>query len=177
MNTSLVNTVADAICRAQKNGTVTATGLAIALDGMCLLQSPETARELKRLRSRVNELEAAVSAAFAGHQRHPDSEHCQHDGAVWPCPTVATLAPTRQVPAEVSADRWTRFLAPTQVLTIEADDSPSTPPRYGICTRPGCEHLGMFHGIDVCRTHMQKDGEPVRYCDCAGFVTETGGAS
>ena len=50
MNTKRVTSVADAICRAQKNGTVTPTGIAMALEGMCLLQSPETADEMAALR-------------------------------------------------------------------------------------------------------------------------------
>lgn len=58
MNTRRVNTVADAICRAQENGTVTPAGIAMALEGMGLLQSPESAAELESLRARVAELEA-----------------------------------------------------------------------------------------------------------------------
>jgi hypothetical protein len=53
-----VNAAADVIHRAQVNGTQTATGLAIALESAQLLQSPETARELERLRARVADLEA-----------------------------------------------------------------------------------------------------------------------
>lgn len=53
-----VNAAADVIHRAQVNGTQTATGLAIALESAQLLQSPETADELERLRARVAELEA-----------------------------------------------------------------------------------------------------------------------
>ena len=55
----VVNQAADVIHRAQANGTQTATGLAIALESAQLLQSPETAAELERLRARVAELEAA----------------------------------------------------------------------------------------------------------------------
>jgi len=58
-----VNAAADVIHRAQMNGTRTATGLAIALESAQLLQSPETARELERLRARVAELEAARNAS------------------------------------------------------------------------------------------------------------------
>lgn len=46
MNTRLVNTAADVICRAQKNGTVTPTGLALALESAGLLMSPEIARDI-----------------------------------------------------------------------------------------------------------------------------------
>ncbi|MGY0023701.1 hypothetical protein ACVHNB_32625 [Streptomyces sp. YJ-C3] len=74
--------------------------------------SPETARELEALRARVAELEALLTACRAVHVKHSDSEHCEHDGEPWPCPTLAALS----APAEVSADRLTALLAPTQAL-------------------------------------------------------------
>ncbi|MEU3620646.1 hypothetical protein ABZ725_51680 [Streptomyces sp. NPDC006872] len=67
MNTKLVNTAADAICRAMKNGKQTPAGIAFDLESAQLLQSPETAAELTRLRryvetrqSREEELLAAM---------------------------------------------------------------------------------------------------------------------
>jgi hypothetical protein len=35
-----------------------------------------------------------AEAARAVHTKYPDSEHCQHDGEPWPCPTVAALGET-----------------------------------------------------------------------------------
>lgn len=46
-----VNQLADVICRAQKQGRVTPAGIAMAVDAAGLLQSPETAAELDRLRA------------------------------------------------------------------------------------------------------------------------------
>lgn len=69
-----VNAAADVIHRAQVNGTQTATGLAIALESAQLLQSPETARELERLRARVAELEAARNGSRPGGHSHPEAD-------------------------------------------------------------------------------------------------------
>ncbi|MFJ3170596.1 hypothetical protein ACIPJK_07400 [Streptomyces roseus] len=56
MNTRLVNTAADVLHAAMEQGRVTPAGLAYALESAQLLQSPETAAELARLRARVAEL-------------------------------------------------------------------------------------------------------------------------
>ncbi|MFS4107516.1 hypothetical protein [Streptomyces sp. PD-S100-1] len=55
MNTRLVNAAAGVIGAAMSNGTRTAAGLAVALESACLLQSPETAAELERLREKIAE--------------------------------------------------------------------------------------------------------------------------
>ncbi|MFJ1964859.1 hypothetical protein [Streptomyces massasporeus] len=39
-------------------------------------------------------LKAQLEAVRAVHVKHADSEHCQHDGEQWPCPTVAALGET-----------------------------------------------------------------------------------
>ncbi|MFJ3173757.1 hypothetical protein ACIPJK_23660 [Streptomyces roseus] len=51
MNTRLVNTAADVLHAAMEQGRVTPAGLAYALESAQLLQSPETAAELARLRA------------------------------------------------------------------------------------------------------------------------------
>ncbi|MFF0894718.1 hypothetical protein [Streptomyces sp. NPDC003278] len=53
-------------------------------------EEPET---VEQLRARVAELEKRAEQALADHTPHDDSNHCQHDGEPWPCPTVTTLAP------------------------------------------------------------------------------------
>ncbi|MGH8967839.1 MAG: hypothetical protein ACRDXB_21300, partial [Actinomycetes bacterium] len=37
-------------------------------------------------------LRAQVAALLALHRKHTDSDHCEYDGEVWPCPTVEALA-------------------------------------------------------------------------------------
>lgn len=56
MSTKLVNTAADVILRALTQNR-TAAGIALALESAQLLQSPETAAELERLRARLAEYE------------------------------------------------------------------------------------------------------------------------
>ncbi|KAB2975986.1 hypothetical protein F8R89_30730 [Streptomyces sp. SS1-1] len=58
MNTKAVNSAADVIHAALTQNR-RAISIALALDSAQLLQSPETAAELERLRARVAELEAA----------------------------------------------------------------------------------------------------------------------
>ncbi|MFJ8163857.1 hypothetical protein ACIRBY_23420 [Streptomyces sp. NPDC096136] len=62
MNAQLVNSAAEVLHAAMLRGTQTPAGLAVALESAQLLQSPESAAELKRLRARVNELEALEPA-------------------------------------------------------------------------------------------------------------------
>ncbi|MFE4334052.1 hypothetical protein ACFRQM_32960 [Streptomyces sp. NPDC056831] len=59
--------------------------------------------EALRLRARVAELEASQTAALTPHVLYADSPHCQADGALWPCPTVTTLA-LAAAPAEEPHD-------------------------------------------------------------------------
>ncbi|MFG2826045.1 hypothetical protein ACGFWI_00955 [Streptomyces sp. NPDC048434] len=56
MNARMVSQASDLICRTMKTR-VTPAGIAAALDAAGMLQSPETAAELERLRARVAELE------------------------------------------------------------------------------------------------------------------------
>jgi uncharacterized small protein (DUF1192 family) len=58
MNVNRVNAAAKTISTAMKQGKKLPTGLAIALEDCCLLQSPEVAEEMAALRARVAELEA-----------------------------------------------------------------------------------------------------------------------
>ncbi|MGW2985425.1 hypothetical protein [Streptomyces goshikiensis] len=58
MNTRLVRAAEQVLHAAMQQGRVTAADLACALESAQLLQSPETAAELNRLRARVPELEA-----------------------------------------------------------------------------------------------------------------------
>lgn len=57
-----VTAAADVIARAMANGKQTPAGWAMALDAMCMLQTPETAAELEQLRARVAELEVDLTA-------------------------------------------------------------------------------------------------------------------
>ncbi|PVE04639.1 hypothetical protein [Streptomyces scopuliridis] len=62
--------------------------------------------ENERLRARVAELEQLAVAARALHVQYPDSEHCQHDGESWPCPTVEALNAHNTAPGpDGEADR------------------------------------------------------------------------
>jgi hypothetical protein len=38
------------------------------------------------------QLSVKAEAARSVHVKYPDSEHCQHDGEPWPCPTLTALA-------------------------------------------------------------------------------------
>ena len=99
MATRAVNAAARVLLAAIEQGRCTPTGLALALDSACLLNSPETARELARLRARFAELERPV-----------DED-----------PIAFTLTPE----AEQAVDGLTRLLAPTQALQAEdPHDSP-----------------------------------------------------
>ncbi|MFD0256473.1 hypothetical protein ACFVGX_36840 [Streptomyces sp. NPDC127113] len=53
----------------------------------------DAAEQLRANRDRIAELESAAGTARAVHVKHTDSEHCQHDGEPWPCPTLAALGP------------------------------------------------------------------------------------
>jgi hypothetical protein len=57
-----VNAAADVITRAMQNGRQTPAGWAMALDDVCMLQTPETAAELVQLRERNAELERQLAA-------------------------------------------------------------------------------------------------------------------
>lgn len=60
MNTEAIRGAAEVICAAEKKSTVPVT-LAIALEAAGWLNTPETADELRSLRARVAELEAAAT--------------------------------------------------------------------------------------------------------------------
>jgi hypothetical protein len=60
MTTRAVNAAAGVILAAMQQGRQTPTGLAIALDSACLLNSPEHAAEVAKLQARIAELEAVA---------------------------------------------------------------------------------------------------------------------
>ncbi|WP_267244401.1 hypothetical protein [Streptomyces sp. PR69] len=64
MNARRVNAAAGVILAAQKQGKTLAASLAYALESACLLQSPETADEQKRLRVERNRYRAAWGKAL-----------------------------------------------------------------------------------------------------------------
>lgn len=43
----------------------------------------------------LKEARKAIEQARALHTKYDDSEHCQHDGEPWPCPTVRALEEAR----------------------------------------------------------------------------------
>ncbi|MGW7247757.1 hypothetical protein [Streptomyces decoyicus] len=88
-----------------------ASQAAYALESAQMLQSPETATEAERLRARVAELEQQVIGVRAVHMKYPDSEHCQHDGQQWPCPTMQA--------AEVAPDEYPAALPWARLMDAE----------------------------------------------------------
>lgn len=69
MNTRAINAAADVICRAQKNGTVTPTGLALALESAGLLLSPEIAQDIAASRA-AERLSALLAPAESREDRY-----------------------------------------------------------------------------------------------------------
>jgi DNA repair exonuclease SbcCD ATPase subunit len=74
MNTKRVNTVADAIDRAQKNGKRTAAGIAVELESAQLLMSPEVAAELEQLRSELKSARVDGRRLVQAEQRRAELE-------------------------------------------------------------------------------------------------------
>ncbi|MEU7431053.1 hypothetical protein AB0B07_09375 [Streptomyces sioyaensis] len=68
MNTRLVNQAADLICRTMQTHR-TPAGIAAALDAAGMLQSPETAAELERLRAAIPAANRAIDRAREGRAR------------------------------------------------------------------------------------------------------------
>ncbi|MFJ8555274.1 hypothetical protein [Streptomyces sp. NPDC093676] len=97
MKTRNVNAAAGVLNAAMQQGKQTPTGLAVALDSACLLNSPETAVELQRLRARVAELEQLLIT-----DRPVDED-----------PIAYALT--------AEADGITRRIAPTQALRVGGD--------------------------------------------------------
>lgn len=50
--------------------------------------------QVARLRALLAGQREQAEHARAAHTKYEDSEHCQHDGEPWPCPTVAALGET-----------------------------------------------------------------------------------
>ncbi|MCI4143017.1 hypothetical protein [Streptomyces sp. MMS20-AI2-20] len=87
--------------------------------------------EAQTLRARVDALEAQAAALRAPHVRFADSDHCQHDGERWPCPTVAVLGEEER-PVDEDPIRY--------ALTEQADAAgcgcgPQMRCPYGHCSR------------------------------------------
>ena len=102
MNARLVSRAADLIFRSMKTKQ-TAAGIAADLDAAGLLQSPETAAEVERLRARVAELEQQAITVRTLHVKYTDSEHCKQDDEQWPCLTLCALGDA------APASRWQRL--------------------------------------------------------------------
>jgi hypothetical protein len=78
-----------------------ASQAAYALEAAQMLQSRETAAELRDLRARVAELEQQAAGVRAVHTKYTGSEHCQHDGEQWPCRSMQAVGapPEEYLPA------------------------------------------------------------------------------
>ncbi|ODA69243.1 hypothetical protein [Streptomyces sp. AVP053U2] len=74
MRTRAVNAAAGVLCAAMQQGRQTPTGLALALDSARLLQPPETAAELEKLRARVEELVAQRDDLLVESATAPDTD-------------------------------------------------------------------------------------------------------
>ncbi|MFJ8603415.1 hypothetical protein ACIREM_32855 [Streptomyces shenzhenensis] len=44
-----------------------------------------------RWKRRAKQAAAAIGRARSLHVKYDDSDHCQHDGEPWPCPTLRAL--------------------------------------------------------------------------------------
>ncbi|MFE0376208.1 hypothetical protein ACFW1M_11590 [Streptomyces inhibens] len=108
MNTLLIKQAADLICRTMATHR-TPAGIAMALDAAGMLQSPEPAAELERLRARVAELEEsdAPKACRCGHASYfhslPSPRSCFS-------PSACDCASYQRKPVEGTLDRspWQR---------------------------------------------------------------------
>jgi hypothetical protein len=113
MNAKRVNAAADVIFRAQKNGHVTAAGWAAALESAQMLQSPESAAEMKRLRTAYD----AVSVREHELIEERDAllvRIAELESQVAALTTQGEVL--RNNAAERSADKLTQLLAPAQAL-------------------------------------------------------------
>ncbi|MFE6683952.1 hypothetical protein [Streptomyces sp. NPDC057729] len=64
---------------------------AIGLYARTAVELEDARADAVQLRARVVELEHRATTARAVHTPYDDSQHCQHDGNPWPCPTIAAL--------------------------------------------------------------------------------------
>ncbi|MFJ6905571.1 hypothetical protein [Streptomyces griseoluteus] len=106
MATRAVNAAAGVLLAAMQQDHRTPTGLAIALDSACLLNSPETAAELNGLRTRVADLERQL----AGKDRPVDEDPIR----------FALTDKAEQLPAAPRV-RHLRELVDRQRAQVEAD--------------------------------------------------------
>ena len=147
MNARRVNAAAGVILAAQKTKQ-TAAGIAVSLESACLLQSPESAAELVRLRARVAELEALTPARFqdcqvcgTGYEYGKPCSFCEFKKRV-AAEVAATPAPRDLRPGAEAARRMIR----DRQTTEDPHDSPlhhtyaegrDLPPFPGACEACG----------------------------------------
>lgn len=122
LSSRAINAAAGVLLAAMEQGTQTPTGLAIALDSACLLNSPEIAAELERLRAEAAELRQQLAA-----KARPVDE----DPICFALTTKAEQLPAVDAPPRVrhlrelvdrqreQADGITRRIAPTQASQLE----------------------------------------------------------
>ncbi|WP_405695203.1 hypothetical protein OHA99_09245 [Streptomyces coelicoflavus] len=129
MHTRLVNTAADVISRAMQQGRTLPAALAVALDSAQLLQSPDTAAELEKLRrchdedgkalkaamrrdrescARITELEAAQGTVYrASHDTIPMGLYLTREAAQQHCETSARASISGDVSLDWDEDELT----------------------------------------------------------------------
>ncbi|MFJ8791434.1 hypothetical protein [Streptomyces sp. NPDC102462] len=123
MNTRAVNAAAGVITAALQQGRQTPAGIAIALDSAQLLQSPETAAELARLRAErekyvlVPKWEYELMERQRERAAHAEARLAEYERPADEDPIAYALTSK----ADAAADRLTRLFAPTQVLRAELD--------------------------------------------------------
>ncbi|MFE1849928.1 hypothetical protein [Streptomyces sp. NPDC059489] len=158
----LARTASGVITAAWQQGRIArlADQAAEALESAQLLQSPQTAAELERLRKRVAELEARVAA-----------EECRCPEPATQCSGCGCGCHARG--PEASADKLTRLLAPTQALR-EADRVVAyrNPDRPGVLLcRP---HGDGWWGLTSLTSEDLPDGGVCTYGDPADPSTQCG---
>ena len=112
--------------------------------GYCWLVSPPVP-EVDEMRKQVAELGAQRAAVLALHPKHTDSEHCQHDGEPWPCPTVQAAGASTPATIESKSS-----LSPTSAAIVAAGP---------LCT---CRKFPAAHRADLHdEDGLVRDIEPV----------------
>lgn len=175
MNARSVNAAADLICRTMKTRQ-TAAGIAAALDAAGMLQSPETAAELERLRARVAELVEQRDDALADIATEPDADDLRVENQRL-CQRVTGLtrlleqarAEAKTVLGDVSP--WQRVVDALNGLEaawipvhIEPDGHISNPlgDEHIVWDR-GSQRWRLVHGEEAAKHDNSADGE-YRYC-------------
>ena len=93
----------------------------------------------------MDRLRTQVAAVLALHPKHTDSEHCQHDGEPWPCPTVQAAGASTPATIESKSS-----LSPTSAAIVAAGP---------LCT---CRKFPAAHRADLHdEDGLVRDIEPV----------------